>query len=195
MLRRVLLLGVFALGACSTVETSGAGLASPSPTSSNDRIQLRVHTGNEHMDQVVYEIAYQQFSQVLPLREAEPYTGALEITFTSESQNAFLATSNAFTTGNGTANVWYTGGHVGTVTANGSSTTTSVASGTTLEWQNSTMLAVLKNNDGARLWSADYSYKGGWELSGWVVNTPEEAARLVAKRLKAQYVKDTHRGG
>ena len=55
------------------------------------------------------------------------------------------------------------------------------------------MLAVLRQGDGERLWSGDYSYKAGWELSGWVVNAPEEAARLVAKRLKGQYLKDTHR--
>ncbi len=65
----------------------------------------------------------------------------------------------------------------------------------TFDGQNSTMLAVLRQGDGERLWSGDYSYKGGWELSGWVVNTPEEAARLVAKRLKGQYLKDTHKAG
>ena len=52
------------------------------------------------------------------------------------------------------------------------------------------MLAVLRRADGERLWSADYNYKGGWEMSGWVVNTPDEAARLVTKRLKARYVAD-----
>ena len=66
-----------------------------------------------------------------------------------------------------------------------------LSSGTFLEWQNSTMLAVLRRADGERLWSADYSYKGGWEMSGWVVNTPEEAARLVAKRLAARFAADT----
>jgi hypothetical protein len=193
MLRRALLLGLAALGGCSSVETSGVGLASPTPMASNQRIQLRVHTGNDHMDQIVYEIAYQQFSQVLPLREVEPYTGALEVTFTSETQSGFVGGTTAYTTGSGSANVWYTGSRSAMASASGNSTTSSVSSGTTLEWKNSTMLAVLKSNDGERLWSADYSYKGGWELSGFVVNTPEEAARLVAKRLKAQYLKDNHR--
>jgi hypothetical protein len=52
------------------------------------------------------------------------------------------------------------------------------------------MLIVLKRADGERLWSADCNYKGGWELSRWVVNTPEEAGRLVTKRLKDRFVSD-----
>lgn len=56
------------------------------------------------------------------------------------------------------------------------------------------MIVVLKHGDGGRLWSADYSYKGGWELSGWVVNTPAEAARLVAKRLKDKFLTDLKKG-
>lgn len=64
------------------------------------------------------------------------------------------------------------------------------ASGGVFQWQNSTMLIVLRHADGERLWSADYNYKGGWEFSGWVVNTPEEVARLVAKRLKNRFAND-----
>ncbi|EIQ00887.1 hypothetical protein OpiT1DRAFT_05449 [Opitutaceae bacterium TAV1] len=62
--------------------------------------------------------------------------------------------------------------------------------GSPFRWQNSTMIIVLKNNSGERLWLADYKYKGGWEFSGWVVNTPDEAARLLAERLKERFVKD-----
>lgn len=180
MFRRSVLIGLLSLSACSTVSTSGG--AALTALSSDDRIQLRVRTGNAQMDALVYEMAYQQFSEVMPLREKEPYTGALEITFASSTQNGFLGTSNAYSTGQAYSSGWYTGGSV---------TTTAIHSGTVLEWQNSTMLAVLKRSDGQRLWSADYSYKGGWELSGWVVNTPEEAARLVTKRLKARFVEDS----
>ncbi len=52
------------------------------------------------------------------------------------------------------------------------------------------MLAVLRREDGERIWSADYNYKGGWEFSGWTVNTPEEAARLVSKRLRDRFLAD-----
>ncbi len=128
-------------------------------------------------------MAYQQFSKVMPLREAKPpYTAALEVTFASTTQSGYLGSSSTVATGSATSTGWYTGGRV---------VGSALSSGTFLEWQNSTMLAVLKHTDGERLWSADYSYKGGWEMSGWVVNTPEEAARLVAKRLAARFAADT----
>ena len=146
-----------------------------------DRIQLKVRTGDEQMDALVYELAFEQFSGVMPLRESGPYTGALELTFASTAQSGFLGSSSTVARGSAVSTGWYTGGHV---------VTTSLSSGTFLVWQNSTMLAVLRRGDGERLWSADYSYKGGWEMSGFVVNTPEEAARLVIKRLKARFVLD-----
>jgi hypothetical protein len=147
----------------------------------NERIQLRVRTGNDQMDALVYELAYEQFSTVMPLREKEPYTGTLEITFASSTQGGFLGSSSSATDIHPTGAGWYTGGHAVSAALSG---------GAFLEWQNSTMLAVLRNTDGERLWSADYSYKGGWEMSGWVVNTPEEAARLIVKRLAARFASD-----
>ncbi len=131
------------------------------------------------MDALVYELAYQAFSQVMPLREKEPYTAALEITFASSTQSGFIGSASTVATGRGGG--WYTGGR---------SVSAALSSGTVLQWQNSTMLAVLKHSDGERLWSADYSYKGGWEMSGFVVNTPEEAARLVTRRLAARFAQD-----
>lgn len=181
------------VSACSTVESRSA----PIPISQiqhDDRIQLLVRTGNDTMDRLLYEIAYQQFSDVLPLREKEPYTGIMEVTFTSESQSTFVASSNTTGTATAIGSGWYNGsGYTGQATATGSSNT--VASGGSFRWQNSTMLIVIKRADGERLWSADYNYKGGWEMSGWVVNTPEEAARLVTKRLKSQFAADFHAKG
>ncbi|MGH6964606.1 MAG: hypothetical protein ACREE0_08975 [Phenylobacterium sp.] len=192
MIRQAALCLLFLLGACSTVETSG--LAAPVAQSlRQDRIQLRVHTGDEQMDRLVYEMAYQQFADVIPLREREPYTGYFEVTFASKTAGAYIGSSSTVAQASGTGYAWYTGAAVsGFATANGTSST--VSSGSVLEWQNSTMLAVLKRSDGERLWSADYSYKGGWEMSGWVVNTPEEAARLVTKRLKARFTADRDGG-
>ena len=62
-----------------------------------------------------------------------------------------------------------------------------------LSWQNSTMLIALKDANGVRLWTADYEYKGGSDISGFWVNTAEEAARLCVKRLKARMKKDLFR--
>lgn len=56
------------------------------------------------------------------------------------------------------------------------------------------MLIVVKKGDGERIWTADYKYKGGWEMSGWVVNTPDEAARLVIKRLKKKFDNNFRKG-
>lgn len=179
----------FTLLGCSSVETQKASTSLASIQSS-ERFQVLVRTGNAVMDKLVYEMAYQQFGSLLPLREKEPYTGAMEITFASSDQSWFVGTSNTVGSATASGSGWYNGrGYVGgTATVSGSSTTFS--SGGTFTWQNSTMFIVLKKGDGERLWSADYNYKGGWEMSGFVVNTPDEAARLVIKRLKQKFQQD-----
>jgi hypothetical protein len=172
---------ILALASCSSVETTGAGarLAARPPS---EYFQLKVSTGDDHMDAVVYETAYQQFSSVTPLREAPPFAGSLEITFASASQSNFQASPTKVAKGHARADRWYVGGRTVSATP---------GAGPFLEWQNSTMVAVLKRNDGEQLWTAAYSYKGGYELSGFVVNTPEKAARLVAKRLAARFIADS----
>jgi hypothetical protein len=180
MIRAFLILTLLTLAACSTVETTGGGapLAEALPT---ERIQLKINTGDDHMDALVYELAFEQFSKVMPLTEKGPFSAALEITFASTGQSGFLGSATSVGQGSGHSTGWYTGGRA---------VSTSLSSGAFLTWQNSTMLAVLKGEDGTRQWSADYSYKGGWEMSGWVVNTPEEAARLIVKRLAARFKGD-----
>ena len=58
------------------------------------------------------------------------------------------------------------------------------------KWQNSTMLLIIKSKDGERLWTAEYNYKGGMELSGFSVNSPAEAAKLVTKRISEKFASD-----
>ena len=53
------------------------------------------------------------------------------------------------------------------------------------------MDAVLTRGEGEPLWTANYSYKGGYELSGFVIDTPEKAARLVARRLATRFAADS----
>jgi len=184
---------ILALAGCSSVQTQKAAV--PLTTiKSTERLQLLVRTGNAHMDRLVYELAYQQFGSVLPLKEKDPYSGVMEVTFASSDQSWFMGTSSTVGSASAQGTGWYSGsGYVGgTATAVGASTT--VSSGGAFTWQNSTMLIVVKNSDGDRLWTADYNYKGGWEMSGWVVNTPEEAARLVLKRLKEKFESDFKKG-
>jgi hypothetical protein len=181
-------LGLFIAG-CSSVETQKT-VVPLTALQSSERFQLMVRTGNGVMDKLVYEMAYQQFGGLLPLREQEPFTGVMEITFASSDQSWFVGGSSTIGSATAYGSGWYSGrGYVGgTATVTGSSTT--VSSGGAFTWQNSTMLIVLKKNDGERIWTADYNYKGGWEMSGWVVNTPEEAARLVIRRLKEKFQND-----
>jgi hypothetical protein len=178
---------------CSSVQTQKASVPLESLQTS-ERFQLMVRTGNAVMDKLVYEMAFQQFESLLPLKEKEPYTGVMEVTFASADQSWFVGTASTVGSATAYGSGWYSGnGYVGgTATVTGNSTT--VSSGGSFTWQNSTMMIILKKSDGERLWSADYNYKGGWELSGWVVNTPEEAARLVLKRLKEKFQNDFRRG-
>jgi hypothetical protein len=180
---------IFILTGCSSVKTYKSPI-SLGNIKSSERFQLRVRTGDPVMDNLVYEMAFQQFGNDLPLKESEPYTGFMEITFVSSDQSAFVGSSTSLSVINANGQGWYTGkGLVGS-TAKISSMGTSISSGTTLTWQNSTMLIVLKKTDSTRLWMADYNYKGGWEMSGFVVNTPDEAARLVLERLKEKFEDD-----
>lgn len=58
------------------------------------------------------------------------------------------------------------------------------------DWQNSTLLVIMRAPDGQRLWSGEYAYKGGMEWSGFKVTTREEAAKLVVQRLAAKFAAD-----
>lgn len=146
------------------------------------------------MNKLVWEMAFLQFGDVLPLRDHEPFTGVMEVTFLSSDQEWFVASSSTVGRATVHGSGWYSrSGHVD-VTARVTGSSSTVSSGGVLTWQNSTMFIVLKKNDGERIWTADYNYKGGWELSGWVVNTPDEAARLVIKRLKKKFKNDFTKG-
>ena len=186
------LLALFLAG-CSSVHTKKAD-ASLSALQSSERFRLLVRTGNPVRDKLVYELAFQQFGELLPLREQEPFTGVMEITFASTDQNWVVGSSSTMGTTITYGSRWYSGsGYIGgpALIIDRSST---VTSGGTLTWQNSTMLVVLKKSDGQRIWTADYNYKGGWEMSGFSVNTPEEAARLVINRLKSKLKNDFKKG-
>ena len=58
------------------------------------------------------------------------------------------------------------------------------------DWQNSTMLVVIRTPSKERLWTGEYNYKGGMEMSGFKVTTQEEAAKLVVQRISKQFESD-----
>jgi len=165
------------LSGCSTVETASSGPPIAN-ADARERIQLKVQTGSDALDARVYELAYGQFSALMPLREAPPYTADLEIIFASAQQNSLGGATPKSPTG---PRGWYTGGRAAAASA---------SQGPLWTWQNSTMSAVLKHADGEQIWSATYRYNGGYELSGFVVHTPEQAARLIVRRLTARYAQD-----
>ena len=161
------------------------------------KYSVLVRTGHPGMDRIVYEIAVMELGQLLDINEKEDQidqNGKIEITFASTSQSAFIASATTVGSAYATATGWYNGNGYWGGTGYALGTSTTIASGTTLTWQNSTMLMTLKDSDGTRLWTADYNYKGGWEMSGFSVNTADEAARLCIKRLKNRMEGDLFKG-
>lgn len=177
------------LNACSSMQTY-SNFRDALMIVKNQSYQVRVRTGNEVMDKLVYEFAYLELGKYLPIAEQGSFTGTLDIIFSSSSESAFIGSSAGYATTTGYVNGWYTGsGYIG-ATGSASTVSSGISSGGTFTWQNSTMLVILKDSSGKRLWSADYKYKGGWEMSGWSVNTPQEAARLCIERVAEKLKQD-----
>jgi hypothetical protein len=177
------------LNACSSIQTY-PNFQDAQMIVKNQSYQVRVRTGNEVMDKLVYEFAYLEFGKYLPIAEQGSFTGTVDIIFSSSSESSFIGSRAAYATTIGYVNGWYTGtGYVG-VTGSASTVSGDISSGGTFTWQNSTMLVILKDSVGKRLWSADYKYKGGWEMSGWSVNTAQEAARLCVHRVAEKLKQD-----
>lgn len=149
--------------------------------------KIRVRTPSQSMSAIVYELAVQELGKSLDIADGDGRraNGVVEVMFASQGDSAFFGSSNSSGVAQGAVSGWYSGDSF-----NGSSTSThtltTVSSGASFTWQNSTMIVVVREKEGRRLYTADYDYKGGWELSGWVVNTPEEAARLCIERIHAR---------
>lgn len=176
------------LTACSSMQSTVAN-------SDGVRLQefgpyvIQVRTPSAILSSAVYEFAVQQFSKSLDIAEREPGRGVIEVTFSSQGDSAFLGSATTTVAGQSYGSGWYTGNtYYGSASVTGTANTVSM--GSVLTWQNSTLLVVVRDKNGRRLYTADYDYKGGWELSGWVVNTPEEAARLCIERVRKQMLKD-----
>ncbi|MBU2495489.1 MAG: hypothetical protein KJ935_03180 [Candidatus Omnitrophica bacterium] len=189
MIKSLISAFVVILAGCSTMQTYYTPEV-VQEVKSIQNYQIMVQTGNESMDKLVYEFAYQELANILPIEKKGQPMGSIEITFASSSDSSFVGSTAAFTTTTGYGNGWYTGSGYTGANVTTSSTGTGITSGGTFTWQNSTMIVVIKNIEGKRLWSADYGYKGGWEMSGWSVNTPQEAARLCIKRIVQKMKKD-----
>ena len=180
---------------CSTVSTRVAPLAPQQ--ASRTRYTILVRTGNPGMDKILQGIAVMEFGQLLNINENEAQMnqcGKLEITFTSTTDGGVLGSSSTISSANSTAAGWYDGDRYWGGTGYASGSSSDMPTGSMLSWQNSTMLITLKDAAGNRLWTADYEYKGGSDISGFWVNTAEGAAKVCVKRLKARMQKDLFKG-
>ena len=149
------------------------------------------------MDKIVHGIAVMEFGQLLNINENEAQmaqSGTLEITFTSSTDGGLLGSSSVIGPTDAPAGGWYDGDRYWGGAGYPPGSSSDIASGTVLSWQNSTMLMTLKDATGNRLWTADYEYKGGSDISGFWVNTADGAARLCVKRLRARMQRDLFKG-
>jgi hypothetical protein len=189
------ILGLIVFCGCSTVSTRIAPLASQEV--SKEKYSILVRTGNPSLDKILHEFAVMEFGQLLNINEDESQvsrSGKLEILFESSSDGGLLSSSSAVSPADSTATGWYDGDRYWGGTGYSPGTSSELPSGSMLTWQYSTMLMNLKDANGNRLWSADYEYKGGSDISGFWVNTADEAARLCVKRLKARMQRDLFKG-
>ena len=177
------------LSGCSTMSSTPVSGGSVQLTA-NGPYAVVVNAGG--LSPIVYEFAVREFGIRLPVTETNDAKGRIEVTFSTSTDGVIFSTASTTSTSSLNANVWYSRN---SAVASGSAQTYAVAASTTgaLTWQNSSALVVIRDKDGKRLWSADYAYKGGWELSGFYVNTPEEAARFCVKKLREQLERDQGR--
>ena len=152
--------------------------------------RVLVSTGDTALDKFVYEQAFFEFGDLLPLSDKGDKAGTMEISFSSTPEGMAIASGTSYGTQNLHASGWYDGSGYWGGSASATGSATSVATASTYTWQNSTMLIVVKGYDSQRIWVGDYNYKGGYEMSGWVVNTPTEAARLILKRMAQRFLTD-----
>lgn len=176
------------LTGCSSMQTS-VGTSGQVKLRESGPFEIRVHTPSGSLSVLVYEFAVQELGKSLDIAERKPGKGVIEVTFASQGESAFVGTSTTTASGQAYGSGWYTGNnYYGSASTSGTANT--LSTGSSFTWQNSTMFVVVRDGEGRRLYSADYKYKGGWELSGWTVNTPEEAARLCIERVRKQMAKD-----
>ena len=184
----ILLAVILAVSGCSSMQTTAKNKGEVK-LSTYGSYTVQVRTPSPSLSSLVYEFAVQEFSKSLDIAEKEKGKGTIEVTFSSQGESAFMGSSTTTANAQAYGSGWYTGNtYYNSVVVQGQATTFS--SGGSFTWQNSTLFVVVRDADGHRLYSADYKYKGGWEFSGWVVNTPEEAARLCIERVHKQMSKD-----
>ncbi len=165
---------VFALLAGCTSNLEADRIQDAAALVQNQRYRLMVHCEDPALDPFVYEDARREFGVLLPLAEADPATGTLEVTFTSSTGSGGLGAGVGY--GHASGDPWFTGGSSHGVGL-------SVGGGGSLTWENSLMMVVLKGADGARLWSARYQHRGNVGFGGGDGSRAVQASRTCLRAL------------
>lgn len=116
------------------------------------------------LSRVVYEFAEREIGKSLLDAERADAKGRVEVTFATTGESALMGPATSTSVTSLSTAGWYSRN---AAYAHGSAVTTGSAVGSawTLSWLNSTVLVIIRDAEGKRLWSADYACKGGFRRS------------------------------
>ncbi len=138
---------------------------------------LSVHTGSPDLDPVVYKMAFESLSPLVPLGGDAPVAGHVEVTLSVKTRMTSSWTSSGFGS------------------AMSPSSASQVASGTSLQgprtYVNGSMSVVVKGPAGELLWSAQCDHKGKYSLA----NTASEVAKVCLDEIASTLKRDMKRAG
>ena len=181
-LKIYLIFNLLSFLSCSTM-TVYSNLDQTRYSSAYSNFNMIVKSGDKILNDYINNIAYFEFSKYVPINEQRNQTGILEVIYQSNDDKVkdISKTSYSDTGTYGEVNPNYRGGldvNKQETTVKNEQTTVRV-----FNFQNSTMFVVMKDLQGNRIWAANYNYKGSTELTGVLVNTPQEAAKLCIEKI------------
>ena len=138
---------------------------------------LSVHTDSRDLDPVVYKMAFEALSPLVPLGGDAPVAGHVQITFSVKTRMTSSWTSAGFGS------------------AMQPSSASQVASGTSLQgprtYENGAMSVVVTGPAGEQLWSAQCDHKGKYSLA----TTAPEVAKVCLDQIASTLKRDMKRAG
>jgi hypothetical protein len=153
---------------------------------SGQNYQVRVRTGNLALDQRVYSATIDILSRYLPISGEASYTGFIEVIFSSTLGQGVLGSKPAYSASVVYGDKWFT-----------DSTNAELLSpmevesneGGIIRWQKSWMKLTIKDLKDNKLWSSEYTYKGGQDITG-LMNKTNEGANLCLDRIVSKFKSD-----
>ncbi|UCH80187.1 MAG: hypothetical protein JSW20_10630 [Nitrospiraceae bacterium] len=177
------------LAACSSIKTSKEAVTY-SVITYNNNYQVRVRSGNIHLDKVIHDTATREFGKYLPISDQKPFTGTIDITFFCTAKRGITGSSHRYINNVVYGNKWYTGEN----TINNSTGFPSAESGNSsigmFYLQKSNMQIVINKRDGMPVWSAQDAYNGVSDFSRLFVQTVDDTAAFSLDRLVDRFKHD-----